>query len=201
MQNILPSRIHKWLNERGISDEVIKEFSVSWDGTQIVIPVHDKDGKVIFNKYRRDPDVTEGPKYKYEKGATSALCGIKGMENIDTVVICEGEVDALRLRTEHIFSVSSTGGASTFRPEWTELFNNKNTFICLDSDEAGVKGAFNIQSHIPHAKIIWLPIVTKDITDFFKSGCSFKDFITLTNQAKSYPTPKEYRGKENKKVS
>ncbi len=185
-------RIKIWLNNRGISDEILEEFQIGWNGNQIVIPIHDEFGNKLFNKYRRDPESTEGPKYRYEKGSSSVLYGLKGIEEMRVVIICEGELDALRLRQEHLFAVSSTGGAMTFKKEWAHYFEGKDVFVCMDTDETGILGAFNIQSILPHAKIISLPTGIKDVTDFFKAGLTFADFIRLTNEARTYELPEDF---------
>lgn len=204
-QEQLPARIKTWLNERGLTDSVLTEYQIGWNGTHIVIPVHDSEGNVLFHKYRRDPESTEGPKYRYEKGATSALYGLKtlnifGAEK-SSVVICEGELDCLRLLSAGIQAVSSTGGASTFNEEWKQYFEGVDTYICLDTDDAGIKGAFRIQYDIPHAKIILLPKEVKDVTEFYLK--SSRTFTELMMTAESYVLPEDWKDltKKNELIS
>lgn len=195
----LPTRIKDWLNARGITDGILQSFDIHWNGSQIVIPVHDKDGKVLFNKYRRDPESKDGPKYKYEKGATSVLYGITQLSPGSRIVICEGELDALRLLSDFIPAVSSTGGASTFQARWQDYFVGTETYICLDTDDAGIKGSLRIQQIIPWAKIIWLPKGVKDVTEYFASGKNFNDFLSLLGKAERYTFPTDWRGLKTKK--
>lgn len=192
MEN-LPERISEWLHNRGLSDFYIEEAKLGWNGTHIVIPIFDKNKKFLFNKYRRDPLATEGAKYMYDAGATSALYQTHLLPFSKEVIICEGEFDALVLRANGFTAVTSTGGASTFDEEWVNYFLDKKVFICFDRDEAGYKGAFNVQAMIPWASIVWLPEEVGDhgdITDYFtrlrKSG---NDFIKLIATAKTYNVP------------
>lgn len=203
MTEQLPQRIEEWLLARGISAEVMREYELGWDNGHLSIPVHDESGTILFHKYRRDPDVTEGPKYRYQKGATSALYGLKSYNSYSSaanyVVICEGELDALRLISAGIPAVTSTGGARTFNDSWKEWFDNKVVYICLDNDDAGINGAFHIQYILPDAKILWLPKSVKDVTDFFHLPDAPKKFGALMTAAETYKLPHDWRDQKTKK--
>jgi len=193
MQNPLPTRIKSWLNNRGITDQVISDYQISWDG-RIIIPIENKG----FNKYRRDPESEIGPKYYYDKGASSELFGLKSIIE-PYVIVVEGELDSLCLISKGFQAVSSTGGASTFDPEWSKILP-ENVYICYDTDDAGIKGAFHVQKIIPRATIIWLPTEIKDITDYFvKLEKTKEDFEQLKLQSVRYRLPKDWREAEDKK--
>lgn len=182
----LPIKIREWLNNRGITDIVIAANELDWNGTYIVIPVKDIDGAVLFNKYRRDPfGPTDQPKYKYEAGSTAHLFNAHKLSTQNSVIICEGEMDALRLESAGYFAVTSTGGAGTFKDEWIELLKDKDIYICYDNDEAGIKGAAKLLTKLP-AKMVLVPRAegVKDITDYLKIGGNFS---TLLEQAQSFP--------------
>lgn len=175
----LPQTIYNWLlNERMLSPEVIKKAGLHFneDTGEVAIPVYDEDNNFLFNKYRRNPNKTDGPKYRYDAGASVALYNIQTLKSNDTVVICEGEFDALVLESNGIAAVSSTGGTGTFKQEWVEWFDRKHVFICQDSDEAGIKGALKILTYIKHASIIMLPD-GQDITDLYRNGESIEPHI------------------------
>lgn len=187
----LPSRIREWLHGRGIKDFVIDRYCIDYREGKVVIPVHGADGKIIFNKYRRDPESNDGPKYQYDKGAKAALYGLLTYDNPTKCVIAEGELDCLRLLSEYISSVSTTGGSGTFEEEWAPVFAGVDTYICYDNDEAGMKGAFHVQSIVPWAKIVWLPDsvgVGGDITDYLKSHTR-EEFMELLSKAERYEMP------------
>lgn len=203
MEKQLPQRLHEWLNARGISDSVIATYSLSWNGKELIIPVQDENGVVLFNKYRRDPEVDTGPKYRYEKGATSALFGLQSIKDATEVFVCEGELDALVLISKGFAAVSTTGGSGTFEQEWKDHLFTKQVFICYDNDKPGWKGAFVVQDVIPWAKIVWLPSSVGehgDITDYFvKLRKSADDFKKLITTARSYELPADYAEVATKK--
>ena len=71
----MPPFIVEWLTSRTLSLETIERFGLYWNGTKIVIPVFDAEGKFLFNKYRRSPaeqNITI-PKYQYDPGSTVVL--------------------------------------------------------------------------------------------------------------------------------
>ena len=191
--NYFPPEIKQWLNGRTISDEVIEQANLSWKDNQLVIPIYDQSGKFLFNKYRKHPlEESDAPKYRYDKGGTSQLYNLHLFHSdFSKIIICEGELDVLALLSHNILAVSSTGGSGTFLKEWAQYFKNKEVYICYDNDDAGIKGAFNVQSLIPHAKIIWLEKEkgVKDITDWFSKLNN--DFLSLEATAKRYVVPRK----------
>ena len=191
----IPSDILGWLKNRSISDEIILQSKLSWNGNEIVIPVFDKNGILLFSKYRRNPFSNEGPKYRYEKGSTSSLYNLQTLKDNEEkpIFICEGELDALLLSSLNLVAVTSTGGSSTFKKEWAEYFVDKMVYIVFDRDEAGYKGAMKVQGLIPHAKMIILPddFEGNDLTDYFQKF-NLCDFFKLN--AQSYFVPREPQG-------
>ena len=165
-------RITTWLLSRGLSQEVIDASGVHWNGSKIVIPVKDIDGNVIFNKYRRDPESEDGPKYFYETGSSAALFNVHTVKDLHNqkIFITESELDSLLLNSLGLNAVSSTGGSQTFHPEWFLDFLGNEIYICYDADDAGVRGALRVNTMLTSAKIIFLPYEKgiKDVTDYFK---------------------------------
>lgn len=180
---ILPERIKRWLNDRGLTDEILSKNKIGWNGTHIVIPIFNVDGTHAFNKYRRDPDSEEGPKYRYDTGSNSMLYGANEIEDAKEVIICEGEMDRLILQAKGFVAVSSTGGAGTFKPEWKYLLMAREVFMIFDYDKAGFDGRIRVAKIIPEAKSIPIPKEVGehgDVTDFFvKLGKTPADFRRL----------------------
>jgi len=189
-------QVFNWLKERGLSDEVITNAKLEWNGQEIVIPIFDKEGNFLFNKYRRDPFTTDDsiPKYRYEYGSTATLFNAHTVNNKkgELIFMVEGELDCLLLNSLGLNAVSSTGGSGTFRPEWLLDFCNNEIYIVYDKDDAGVKGALRLNEMCPHAKIIFLPqeMKGKDITDYFKTH-TMKQFQELAYDSSSWVLPRE----------
>lgn len=191
VNNNLPIRIQDWFRSRGITDRILEENEIGWSDktNEIVIPIFNTTKDVVFNKRRRDPLVTDGPKYRYDSGAEMALYGIH--QRLDSpIFITEGELDALLLQSLGMCAVSSTGGAQSFHHEWRNYFQGLDTYICFDNDEAGMEGMIKVQSIIPHAKVLIVPQEesVKDVTDYFKKH-TVNEWIQLMEEARTYPIP------------
>lgn len=187
----MQAQIKQWLLDRKISERVLSDFEISEHNGTVIIPIKDSFGTLLFNKYRRNPWSDVGPKYWYSKGGHVAIYNPKAMEYPDDelLIYCEGEFDTLAIESLGIHSCTSTGGASSFQEHWAVFFENKtNVIICLDNDEAGVKGSIKIQQLIPQAKILFLPNGYKDVTEYLQKHTHL-EFFNLP--AYSFPIPKD----------
>lgn len=186
----------EWLtSERHISREVIKDAGLYLYREELSIPVYGEDDKLLFYKHRRSFKKSTGPKYRYDKGATSALFGAETLKKLGTekrLIITEGELDALAIRSLGYGAVSSTGGAGTWRQEWSVALMRmcfEPPIILYDADKAGVEGALRVASQLPQALIAWTPVeYGKDPTDVIRSG--HEDALLLAiKDAKTYQVP------------
>ncbi len=202
VSTFLPERIRTYLNERGITDAVLQSNRITWDGERIVIPIFNADGVWLHNKYRRDPAVSHGAKYTYDKGASAALYGVDKVAKAKQVIIVEGEFDALLLEAQGLVAVSSTGGAGTFKKEWLDLLQGKDLYACFDNDMAGRKGLVRLTKMDPTIKFVALPAEVGehgDITDFFvRLEKKRKDFDILMKVAEPLVLPPEPKPKKTK---
>lgn len=196
MQNkVAPiSQWKEWLvNERHISEDIIKEsgLAVQADKQLLVIPVRNAQGKFLFNKYRRSPWDATGIKYSYDKGAAAALFGMESITDGAEVVVTEGELDSLVLRSLGYNAISTTGGASTFPDEWVEHLSKVTPILMYDADKAGVEGMMKVFLKMPTAKIAWTPVAFgKDITEVVQHG-GLDELKAAIQSAKQYPTKLE----------
>lgn len=194
------SQYLEWLNwlvaERHISTDVIKSSGLYMYRADLGIPVRDVDGKILFYKHRRSFKENKGIKYKYDKGATASLYGAETLKDIqpgETVVVTEGELDTLAMRTLGYHAVSSTGGAGTWNQEWNSLVLKETcgTVLLYDADKAGVEGALRVASTNPKFKIAWCPVeYGKDPTDVIRAGQS-EALKRVIDNAKRYEVPSQ----------
>jgi len=173
----MESSLYEYLSkERLLSDQVINQssFSLAYGGDYIAIPVKNSSGAVLFNKYRKFNNNTEGPKYRYDSGSKNTLYGLHTLSASPGVVfLCEGEFDSLIVRSQMgLRAVSLTGGSSSFSEEMVGPLLNKTVVICYDYDEAGIVGALkmsqSLRSHGIENRFLWLEQAKMDITDFIK---------------------------------
>jgi DNA primase len=170
-----------FLYARGINDESIERYGLSGEENRVIIPVRDKNGTHLFNKYR----LIKPKRYLYDDGSTASIFGLEFAKK-EWVVLCEGELDAVRLSQEGIPAISGTGGCGTFKKEWVNDLP-KFVFICYDTDEAGKEASKKIHHMIPNSRIVELTD-GKDITDYLMNH-SREDFKELMKQSKVYPRP------------
>lgn len=176
---MFPTEIHKWLVERGLSEQLISTFR--WESPYIMFPITSHTGKTIW-KGRISPFV-EGPKYKNPHGESATLYGWKTIKEAENIFVTEGEFDALRLRSEGLCAVSSMIGANGWKVQWNSLFAGKRVLVCFDADDAGRRGAkkagSQIQRQAHYVRVLesdgrW----GKDITDWLRSSkMMFLDLI------------------------
>lgn len=169
-----------WLVQSGISTEVQKQFQLSEKNGNIVIPVFDKNGKFLFNKYRTDPTInSEGKKYFFDVGSNKTLYGLHKIADYNKILITEGEKDCLVAWSKKIPAVTSTNGALTFKEEWSQYFDGKEVIVCFDNDETGGRGMAKVLELIPQAKLVFLPDRpgVKDISDYVSSGGDLEELL------------------------
>ena len=176
----------QYFQDHSINEDFASNNGVTWDENEIHIQVCNELGQPIFKKHRNlqyNKDNPESQKFRYDGGSKAALFNYHAVRDRSYVVISEGEIDCLRLNQEGIPSVSSTGGSSTFSPDWATLLESRQIFICYDTDSAGQSGVKRLLGLLPEARVVQLPSKYKDICDYFVTGKTKADFIGLMKQA------------------
>lgn len=169
-----PLQVKKYFDDHAISQKILDDFKVEWNGRQIVYPIFNTSGKIIFHIYRQ---FNNEPRFLYQKGSHVSLYGIHKIQKEKTIVITEGLTDCLCCWSHGIPSVTSTGGALSFQKEWKDLLCDKEIIICLDSDQTGQKGTAKILDIFPKAKVILLSDKFKDLSDHIFNGANINDLI------------------------
>lgn len=166
--------MHKYLKDKGISNEIIKRFEISFkttDGDNIAFfPVHDINGKVLFHKYRHHGQSMMNP-----SGGYKTLYGINFVKKSNKVILTEGETDVLAAHSIGLPAVTSTTGAtSTYSPEMIDAIKDKEIYICMDNDDAGHHGMSKLYKTFPDAKFVFLTdeeVGHKgDLSDYIKNN-------------------------------
>jgi len=217
LQPLPPDELLRWVDERGIREDILQEFKVGWtvyEGQQwIVIPILDAEGNILTYKLKRPHNAPpEQLKYKNLRDSKAMLYPLSLLKkNPPEIIICEGEPDVLMLLSHGIAAITSTTGAETFKEEWLVLLpQGCSVTFCYDLDEAGEKGA-NKALRLCSTKrpdlslsVIKLPKdlgVGGDITDFFRR-CreQGKDPIVHLNAFRvPYTVPQDEKEKTKKK--
>lgn len=183
---MFPEKVAQWFSLRGIKEDSLKKFGIYWNGSEIVIPIRDDHGEVLYKKFRRDPEATTGPKYRNESGSTNTLFNFN--TDADTIIMTEGELDTVLLSSMGYDACSLTGGSQSVPEHLLPKFTNKKVYICYDKDKAGYEGAvklaWKLKEVTPMVYIVCFPLYMqgKDITDYMQYH-SKEEFNTLLKQA------------------
>lgn len=120
----------------------------------------------------------EPVKYTGLYGSSVGIFNSDTLLDAHSVVICEGEIDAMLLHQSGIRAVSSTGGAGSWKPEWAKFFTHiERVFVLYDNDKPGREGAKKIQTSIRRAKVLTLPEGVKDVGELFQVTTSAADYV------------------------
>jgi DNA primase len=193
-----PQDLKRWLEGRGITAESVQRYSLAHALYQsrnhaLAIPYGDphKDGYCKLRFYRDD--------YLHKfatwpSGRPQRLFGLP-IEK-DTVLLCEGELDTIRLAQEPTGAsvLSVPNGAETFKPEWAEELQGKHVAIIFDRDEAGRKGAERAARMLcgsaASVRIVELPEGFKDVTEYLQGSHDGTDIMLLVKDAPEFEPPR-----------
>jgi KaiC/GvpD/RAD55 family RecA-like ATPase len=192
----------RYLDDQGITLEAVNRFKLGvrkanknlWllypsmlDG----IPRYVKYRLLPFEKQLTEAEKESGlTKFKREPGVPSILFNQDALANCDTVIVTEGERDAISLlMLGYDNVVGTTGGAQTLKTEWYDaLYEKEEILLAFDSDEAGEKGVDTWASRLGYGrcKKVVLPKTAKDITEYFMDGHTADDFDALLMNAEEF---------------
>ena len=190
--------LEEYLQSHDINKASIEKFDLRQNGDELVIPVTDHAGKVLYNKYRNlkfNKNNSESNKFRFETGSKVTLFNSTALKgDKDYVVLTEGEIDCIRLDQEDVSAVSGTAGVSTFKDEWIKEFEGKTVFICFDNDKPGQDNGLKVAKKLSVAginnKIIKLPDDCKDVSEFFVKGHTKEEFSGLCKKTKEFKNQK-----------
>lgn len=167
-------QLMKFLTERrGLTLATLDTWEIGYDARRkrYVIPIRDRMGTLVnLRRYSR----TAIPKMKNAAGHGDPP-RLYPQDNLieETIVVCEGEWDAL-LSTQMGFpAVTGTHGVGTWLKEWTKHFRRKTVYVCFDNDDEGRIGAVRVAKALaPVAKsvrVVRLPVEGdhEDLTDWW----------------------------------
>lgn len=179
-----------WLKARGLTNETLDLNNIGHDGMRFVIPVFDGSWNLISLRYRRDDMYMEETAPKY--------CGTKGRNGFyiypehliantkpEYLVLCEGELDTLRLWQEGIPAVTATNGAGQAHKVIAYIKEHypsvKRFLVATDMDEPGREAARIAAEEVEKqgfegAVLEWSE--GKDVTEAMALGSLRPEFIT-----------------------
>jgi hypothetical protein len=193
-----------WANEdameglmlaRGLEEDTIRQFELGWDNDRhcYSIPVRDVDGQLVnVRRYTLNPAPGRRKMWSVNGMGTPTLYPLSVFDsNPQSVVICEGEFDALISIQNGHPAVTRTGSAGTWKAAWGEFFAGRQVYICHDMDTAGQAANRKVARALERAardvRVIQLPYKVKpkhgkDLTDYWLEHDA-NDFAELLREA------------------
>ncbi len=170
------------LPEKYLRDNLgLSEYTDRDGSTVLEIPYFTKDSK-LFRKRLRKKDNERW----WSPGEGLIPYGLNLFsETSDYVVLCEGESDCQTLVYSG-YNALGVPGAATFKTEWTQYVNTKQTvYLAGDNDEAGKKFNQDVAEKLLEGgyggeiKTITMPEGVKDVNQLYnsKSGVRFLDLM------------------------
>lgn len=197
----------EYLNNRGITVDVIREYRLGYNGSGIVYPVFVNGILLDKRVYNMNPAPSE-PKIKSQTGASPLLFPFDHWKNDPRpTVLSAGENDTLLARKMGFNAVTNTFGEGSFPAVFLGLFKGRKVYICYDCDEAGKRGALQVAFLLREAGAdVYLVNLglegtksDKDITDFFvKHEKTAADFQAKLDEAQPY-TGEMYQQEKNER--
>ena len=166
---------HKYLYERGMTDEIIEIFDLGYDevSRSITFPVRDVSGNTLFVARRN----VRYKRYEYPKGVEKPLYGLYELMNTDfisksrnqnkyDIIVCEGMFDALTCWVYGKPAVALNGLGTDLQFEQLRQLPVRKLILATDMDKAGLDARARIKENVTNKIIteyIWDRRIAKDI--------------------------------------
>jgi DNA primase len=184
----LENRDKEYFYRRTITDETISRYKLGYYNGFYTIPIY-QDGLLKQIQLRRDdPKTIRG--YYRKVGPTLFNSDIMKLTN--KIFIVEAPTSCLVMNQNGLPCISYISGAISFQEEWFHYFlHQKEVYICLDNDEAGLKGSLKIARILGENKCkiynFWdFEEKGYDANDFFIDGGTKDELLRLIEDKSKY---------------
>ena len=181
-----------YLKSRGISAETVQAYGVQATSTEVILPSY-VDGKLANAKYR---NIHDKKKMRVLEGGLGVLFGWQAIGDQRSVILCEGEIDALSWFQMGYPALSVPNGAQGL--QWVEIDYDRmeqfdEIYIAMDADQAGQKAVPELVKRLGAERCRVVDTSPhKDANDLLMSGEDPKPYV---DKAK-YQDPEELKGME-----
>lgn len=161
------------MRKRGWTEDTLNHFEIGWDGERYTFPVCDEGG--VCRNVRRYLPGGKPKLMSYARGyGKNRLFNLDALErareNDETIVVCEGEPDCITAFQYGLNAITTTGGAGSWRDEFTPPFQSLDVILVPDADDPGRAGMQRIGQKLcgvtKSIKTVALPTDGSDLSDF-----------------------------------
>jgi twinkle protein len=167
------SAVIEWFAKRGITAETVALFDVRADGPVAIFPCYVGD-EVPLWKFR---DIANGKKIWASADSAPVLFGWQAVpEDARTVVITEGEPDAMAVRQEGFPALSVPFGAGKgakqawIENEYDRMERFDTLYVWTDADKEGDAAADEIMDRLGRHRCLRVRCEHKDANDLLMAG-------------------------------
>ena len=173
-----------YMYQRKLTDAIIEKYDVGYDANHIppgrskplpcvTFPVRDVQGNTLFFCRRS----IVGKYFNYPEGVTKPVYGLYELpKDCKSVIICESVFNALTAVVYGYNAVALLGTSNPYQIDQLKKLGVREFVLCLDGDEAGMRGAKKLKAALSEHAIVWtihMP-VDKDLND-----CTKEEFDKL----------------------
>ena len=158
---------HPYMWKRKLSKEVVDRFRVGYDKERdaITFPVYDERHRLVMVTARS----VNSKRFWIPKDVDKPVYLLYDIleRGVQTVYVCESQINALTARTWGLDAVALFGTGSEKQYNTLKKSGIRNYILLFDGDEAGRKGAMRFKKNMPHDVFITdvrLP-AGKDVND------------------------------------
>lgn len=186
------SLVMKYLvNERKLSIATIQAFKIGQNGNAIVFP-YLRNGEVFFIKYLKLERINGKKQMHVEPNCEPCLFGWHMLPDASrSVIICEGEIDAMTLHQYGLPALSVPLGAGGGKKhEWIEYEFDRlaifdEIFLCMDDDKEGYIATKELIERLGRhrCRVVKLPL--NDANECLQAGISAETIKNCFDEAKT----------------
>lgn len=173
-------RALKWLaDKRGLEGRTVRRARLGFDGRRYKIPVYDSERRLVnIRTYDPQPGKDRRKIWGVRGHNRPMLYPVSVLDRAEpgsSIIVCEGEWDALLAIQTGYQAITRTGSATTWDAGWAERFEGLRVFLCHDADDAGAEGdqivGRSLDGLTVETRVIELPFRRRtkhglDLTDF-----------------------------------
>ena len=160
--------IHKYMYERGMTDEIIELFDLGYDkiNRDITFPVRDRTGNTIFIARRN----IQYKRYQYPEGVKKPLYGLYELYQLKEfpkeIIVCEGMFDALTCWVYGKYAAALNGLGNSLQFKQLRELPCRELILATDMDKRGLEARDRIKENITNklvSEYVWNVSKYKDI--------------------------------------
>lgn len=172
-----PARLADLAEWRGVSEASVAQHDIGWSERRkaYMIPVRNAEGEVInVRVVYRNPNPERGKVAWMRKAGDHPMLFVDLLtDDVDDVLVVEGEWDAILARQLGFHAVTGTRGAKKWSLDDTAALGHRNVTILMDNDKAGADGANRILQSVRKARLAKsVRVVNHEV-----NGADFSDMV------------------------